>query len=375
MLYEVITKYQLQLDADQQAEFEAFRAQVALNGDRPLEARELARSALAQLPATSVYSRIVASSVLGEVHHSLGELASALSLMAQTEQMARQHGTYHYVLWALLQQSEILLAQGYLQRAYDIQEQAFELVAAQQLEQMPVHEFLLRLRAQVLWCWYRLDEAESYARRGLQVLANHDPQQQLQSLAMLAKCSLARGDVDNAGLHLRHCERLLAHGHYHADWITNADSARLLFWQMEQDQEAVRRWLETARRPVNRFNHFQQGQWRNIARAHLLLGEHAKALAVLQALNLDARRLQLISDLNRNLLLASSLYWHLGQQSDAHLALREALTLANRTGFFSQFVVEGEAIGEQLRQLLKAQALPDLERFRAERLVKSYNFV
>ena len=115
--------YQLQLDADQQAEFEAFRAQVALNGDRPQEARALARSALAQLPATSFYSRIVASSVLGEVHHSLGELASALSVMVQTEQMARQHGTYHYVLWALLQQSEILLAQGYLQRADDIHEQ------------------------------------------------------------------------------------------------------------------------------------------------------------------------------------------------------------------------------------------------------------
>ena len=180
-------------------------------------------------------------------------------------------------------------------------------MAEQQLEQMPVHEFLLRLRAQVLWSWYRLDEAESFARRGLQVLANHEPQQQLQSLAMLAKCSLARGDVDNAGMHLRHCERLLAHGHYHADWITNADSARLLFWQMDEDLAAVRQWLETACRPANRFNHFQQGQWRNIARAHLLLGEHVQAQIVLEDLILDARRLQLISDLNRNLLLASSL--------------------------------------------------------------------
>lgn len=87
-------------------------------------------------------------------------------MMQQTEQMARRHEAYHYALWALLQQSEILIAQGFLQAAYETQEKAFELIREQHLEQLPMHEFLLRIRSQVLWSWSRLDEAEEAARKG-----------------------------------------------------------------------------------------------------------------------------------------------------------------------------------------------------------------
>ncbi|HCW46771.1 MAG TPA: transcriptional regulator MalT, partial [Erwiniaceae bacterium] len=142
--------------------------------------------------------RIVATSVKGEVLHCQGELEAALATMQQTDEMARHYNCCHYALWALLQQSEILLAQGFLQTAYDIQEKAFALIDEEGLEQLPMHEFLLRIRAQLLWSWARLDEAEATARKGLEVLANFQPQQQLQCLAMLAKCALARGDIDNA---------------------------------------------------------------------------------------------------------------------------------------------------------------------------------
>ena len=44
------------------------------------------------------YSRIVATSVHGEVLHRKGELTRSLSLMQQTEQMARRHDVWHYAL-------------------------------------------------------------------------------------------------------------------------------------------------------------------------------------------------------------------------------------------------------------------------------------
>ncbi len=71
-------------------------------------------------------------------------------------------------------------------------EKAFQLIREQHLEQLPMHEFLLRIRAQLLWAWSRLDEAESPP--GLNVLSSFQPQQQLQCLALLVQCSLARGD-------------------------------------------------------------------------------------------------------------------------------------------------------------------------------------
>lgn len=370
---QAMAEHQVRLNDALQGEFNALRAQVALNANRPEEAIHLAREALTQLPQTNFYGRIVATSVIGEVHHYLGQLSSALPMMQRTEQMARRHGTYHYALWALLQQSEILIAQGFLQAAYEVQDKALELVQAQHLEQLPLHEFLLRVRAQVLWSWYRLDEAESCARQGLQVLTGYEQKQQLQCVAMLAKVSLARGDIDNASQHLQRCEVLLHNADYHSDWINNADIPRLLYWQMTGDKQSVRNWLAQAERPEAACNHFLQGQWRNIARAHLLLEEYAQADEILTHLNAEANRLNLYSDLNRNLLLCTVLHWQRNERSEAQLALMEALTLSNRTGFVSHFVIEGEIVAQLLRQLLQLNTLSEMEQHKAQRLLKDIN--
>jgi len=356
------------VDALLSAEFNALRAQVAINAGRPDEADRLATLALDTLPLSCDFSRIVATSVRGEVLHS-----QALAMMQQTAQMARQQGVCHYALWALLQQSEILIAQGYLQTAWDTQEQAFRLIAEEGLEQLPMHEFLLRIRAQLLLSWANLDEAEKSARAGLKVLENFHPQQQLQCLSVLAKCALARGDLDNARRYLTRCENLLSNGHYHSDWVTNADEARVIYWQMNEDRSAAANWLRLTQKPADADNHFLQGQWRNIARAQIMLGQLDEAEVVLDELNDNARRLQLTSDLNRNLLLANALYWQAGRKGEAQQALIEALTLANRTGFISHFVVEGEAMAQQLRQLIQLHTLPEMEQRRAQRILRDIN--
>jgi len=366
-------KRDIVMDQDLNAEFNALRAQVAINDGRQDEAEQLAAEALRFLPYESFYSRIVATSVTGEIQHCKGDLARALPLMQQTEQIARRHEAYHYALWALLQQSEILIAQGFLQAAFEMQERAFELVREQHLEQLPMHEFLLRLRSQLLWSWSRLDDAEDAARQGLEILTNFQPQQQLQCLAMLAKCSLARGQLDNAHHHLQRCEALLKTGQYHIDWLTNTDKPRVTYWQMVGDKAAARQWLQQARKPDMADNHFQQGQWRNIARVQILLEKFDEAEVVLDELNQNARQLRLTSDLNRNLLLSNLLYWHTGRKAEAQRALIEALGLANRTGFISHFVIEGEMMAQQLRQLIQLNLLPDLEQRRAQQILREIN--
>lgn len=368
-----MSEQQIEIDDELSAEFDALRAQVAINAGKPEEAEYLATEALRKLPIGSYYSRIVASSVIGEVHHCKGDLARALPMMQQTEQVARRHQAYHYALWAMLQQSEILIAQGFLQAAYETQDKAFELIYEQHLEQLPMHEFLLRIRAQLLWSWARLDEAEDAARNGLKVLENYDPQQQLQCLALLTKCALARGDMDNAGSWLRRCENLLLSGNYHRDWQTNADKSRVIYWQMTGDKTAAANWLMQAEKPAMADNHFLQGQWRNIARVQILLGKYAEAEVVLDELNEEARRLRLTSDLNRNLLLCNLLYWHTDRKSEAQKVLIEALSLSNRTGFVSHFVIEGEIMAQQLRQLLQLNTLPELDQHRAQRILRDIN--
>ncbi len=298
-----------EMDTTLHGEFNALRAQVAINDGDPEEAERLAMVALDELPLANFYSRIVATSVHGEVLHCKGDLTRSLSLMQQTEQMARRHDVWHYALWSLIQQSEILFAQGFLQAAWENQEKAFQLIREQHLEQLPMHEFLLRIRAQLLWAWSRLDEAESCARQGLNVLSSFQPQQQLQCLALLVQCSLARGDLDNARNHLNRLENLLGNGQYHSDWVSNADKVRVIYWQMTGDKKSAANWLRHTPKPEFANNHFLQSQWRNIARVQILLGDFEPAEIVLEELNENARSLRLMSDLNRNLLLLNQLYW------------------------------------------------------------------
>ncbi|WP_047684920.1 MULTISPECIES: HTH-type transcriptional regulator MalT [Xenorhabdus] len=364
---------EIKIEAELLGEFDALRAQVAINDGRPDDADLLAEKALASLLPDNEYGRIVAMSVKGEVLHCKGELSRALTLMKQTELLARHCHVYHYALWALLQQSEILLAQGYLQAAYETQNNAFDLIREQHLEQLPMHEFLLRIRSQLLWCWARIDESEESARRGLDVLSNFQPQQQLQCLTQLAKCSLIRGDIDNARRHLSRCENLLNNGHYHRDWRTNTDKLRVIIWQHLEDNVSVAQWLVQAEKPDSFSNHFNQNQWRNIARAQILLGQYEEAEAILETLNEYALKLELVSDLNRNLLLCNLLYWQLERKVEAQQVLMEALHLANRTGFISHFVLEGELMAQQLRQLIQLNILPEFEQHRAQRILREIN--
>ena len=362
-----------EMDASLHGDFNALRAQVAINDGDQDEAERLSTVALEELPLANFYSRIVATSVHGEVLHCKGLLSQSIAVMQQTEQMARRHDIWHYALWSLIQQSEILFAQGFLQAAWECQEKGFQLIREQHLEQLPMHEFLLRIRSQLLWAWARLDEAEAAARTGIEVLSSFQPQQQLQCLSLQVQCSLARGDLDNARNHLNRLENLLGNGAYHSDWVSNADKVRVIYWQMVGDKKSAANWLRHTPKPEFANNHFLQGQWRNIARVQILLGEFDSAEMVLEELNENARSLRLMSDLNRNLLLLNQLHWQSGNKNQAQRMLLEALQLANRTGFISHFVIEGEAMAQQLRQLIQLNTLPELDQHRAQRILREIN--
>jgi LuxR family maltose regulon positive regulatory protein len=81
---------------------------------------------------------------------------------------------------------------------------------------------------------------------------------------------------------------------------------------MTGDKKSAANWLRQTPKPEFANNHFLQSQWRNIARAQILLGDFEPAEMVLEELNENARSLRLMSDLNRNLLLLNQLYWQAG---------------------------------------------------------------
>lgn len=363
-------KRNIELDSGYQGQANALLAQVAINSNQPERALELAELALSQLDPTVYRSRIVATSVVGEVNHVLGKLDRALPMMQQTEKLARQYQVYHQALWAILQQSEIMIAQGYVQAAFELQDSGFRLIEDQQLQHVPLHEFLLRIRAQVLWCWNRLDEAEECSYKGLQILENHSPSKHLHSYSMLARIAIGRGELDKAGKFIEHIQHLMKQSTYHVDWTANASLSLILFWQARGNTEAIQEWLNTAVRPESACNHFLQLQWRNIARAHINLGQYDEARQALDFLQNEARRTNLVTDTNRNLVVEAVFAARQKDEEQAKALLKEALVMTNQTGMVGNFLIDGATIGGLLEKLSLRHELGDLERHRAQQLMK-----
>ncbi len=358
------------LSTNDQGQVNALLAQVAINKNDPVLALELAELALSQLDTTIYRSRIVATSIVGEVNHVLGQLDRALPLMQQTEKLARQHQLYHQALWALLQQSEILVAQGFVQAAFEMQDNAFKLIEEQKLQQLPLHEFLLRSRAQILWCWNRLDEAEECSYKGIDVLGKADPSKHLHSYSMLARIAIGRGELDKAARFIEQIEHLLEQSTYHLDWTANASLSLILYWQARNDVESTEQWLIKANRPVEAKNHFLQLQWRNITRAQIYVGQYDEAKISLTFLQNEAEASKLITDINRNLIVDAILAIKQNDEERASDMLKAALSMTNQTGMIGNFLIDGASIDHLLQKLMSKSTLGDLEKHRAQQLVK-----
>ena len=80
-----------------------------------------------------------------------------------------------------------------------------------------------------------------------------------------------------------------------------------------------------------------------------------------------------ISDTQRALILRNRIYYQQGQHDLAQRDLIQALNLSQQTNFISAFVIEGELMAEQIRQLLQINVLDDLSTHKAKFILRSIN--
>ncbi|MGX2966514.1 HTH-type transcriptional regulator MalT [Ursidibacter sp. B-7004-1] len=352
-----------------QGRFDALRAQVAINNGDEEQAYLLATQALNNLPSEFNYAQIVAKSVIGEAQHCRGYLKDGLQIMQQVEKLATQQRAYHHWLWSRLQQSEILSAQGFWQSAYDLLKETTQ--QTNDFHQIPMNEFLLRLKGQILWEWHHLDQTEAMANAGIELLENEE--EQIQCLALLAKSSLTKGDLNNAERLIERCRSLLARSSPHKDWVTAIDEVQLICWQMKGNTQHLESWLAQAHFPAQEHNHFTQRQWRNIARCYLLREDYEQALKILNSLLKTTAIFNLVSDSQRALILRNRLYYLQGKPDLAQRDLIQALNLSQQTNFISAFVIEGDLVAQQIRQLLQLNVLDELSTHKAQFILRSIN--
>lgn len=354
------------------AEFATLRAQVAINQGDAERAAPLAEKALG-LPARYLAATPVsAAAVLAESRFVQGQLTESLTRSREVEREAQRIGADQLLLHTLCHESEVLVAQGRLQAAFDIQERAFAHVEHCGLDRLPVAEFLNRIRSQLLWEWHRLDEAERAALKGIAVLESVGERWTLQCHICLANVALARGDQGQCADHIRRIRKGLAAGDYHIDWLTNAHALLLTWWQSTDDRDAIARWLREAPPAVPHAasNHFDQCNVRNHARALIAIGRLDQARILLLELESLTERFGLVTDANRNRICLATLEWQCGRRDDALDHMAQALELASRTALVGSFLRHGRTLSELLQALVGERALDDLALARARRLME-----
>lgn len=369
---EVILPQQLEANQWQivEGEFATVQAQVAMNQDHPEQAHQLAAKALALLPEERHRARIAALSALGEAQFCQGKLTKAQQLMETVEELAQQRQASQIVLWTLCQQSEISVAQGYLQKAYRIQDKAIQYANEHQVAHLPTMEFIHRARAQVLWEWHNLAAAEKSALEGINRLTQQDKKWSMQCYVLLAKVALAQGDRSLCTDYLATVQQLLDKETYHRDWQANAEATLLTYWHATDQQDLIYQWQQQTHEVSSATNHFVQCQARNIARADIYLNNYTTAIDLLNDLQQQAIRYQLVTDQNRNHICLAHAYWLQEQREQALNHLYQALQLANTTGFIGSFLRLGKLLVIMLKALIKEQPLKPLSQQRAERLIE-----
>ncbi len=352
-------------------EFNTVRAQVAMNFGDSVRALRLALSAADKEAVYLPTSRVAARSVVGEALFVQGNLAQAREHMLQAEQMALAAGAHQNVIWSLCQQSEIAVAQGFLQKAYNLQEKALQYVEAHHLR-IPIMEFLYRIRAQIMFEWYHLENAEKFALKGIEIIEFRGEAWLVQHYILLARIAQARGRQSLCGDYIHKIQRAMVAQEYHIDWLTNAHATMLSYWDASNDREAVERWLTEAP-PYDTetaTNHFLQCNARNWARAYMTLGRLDEAERILTGLMTTGRRHALQTDINRNAINLAQLHW-LKEEREASIAcMEEAIRLASTTGAVGSFLRIGKVLINILKSLLQTDRLSDMERQRAERLIQ-----
>ena len=142
---------------------------------------------------------------------------------------------------------------------------------------------------------------------------------------------------------------------------------------MTNNVDAARAWLVQSRQPNTDKNHFSQVQWRNIVRAQMLIGEFEAAGQILDRLIHTSTELHFTCDLNRALILRNRWHFLQGNKEEAQQALIEALRLTRQTNFISAFVIEGESMAQQIRQLLQLNVLDELALHKAQFILRNIN--
>ncbi|MFT6986140.1 MAG: LuxR family maltose regulon positive regulatory protein [Psychromonas sp.] len=353
----IFAEKKIVLSEQQKSEFSVIHAQIAINHGKTEEALKRAQKALLSVESNNTRVNIVAQAIIGEAYHCLGKLPLAYQYFQEVKKLADQKHMHQNVIWALYQQGEILHAQSNHVEAEKHIDAAISLINKYHLQKLPLYTFPLHFKAKQAYQEGDFALAERLCEQALKVVSPFGEQWRLYTYTLQAKIALEKNDIKQGGLLIDEIERLLRNQNFHSDWIAAANYARIKYWRATKDIPAIERWLSSGPRPKNAFNHFDQCHNRNRARAFIQLGELQIARDLLEKNIDEAQQCQLHIEINRNLILLTSVESRLKQFSNAKLHLSQAVESSLLTRLTTCFVRESVNLKPVYKELAKDPSL------------------
>jgi LuxR family maltose regulon positive regulatory protein len=349
----MFTKHCITLSQENLSELMVIKAQISINKGNINDALQQAKETLSMQVQPSMHSSIIAQTIIGEAYHCLGKLPLAYQFFQDVIQLAYEKNMHQNIIWCLYQQAEILQAQSLHQKAEDHLDEAVSLIKKHHLESLPLYAFPLHFRVERAYQAGQFELADQLCEQALIVIKSYDEQWLLYTYTLQAKVALERDNIEQAKHLIDEVERLLRNQNYHSDWIAAANYARLKYWRINNDIAAIEKWLQLAPRPKSAFNHFDQCHNRNLIRAYIRLGKFDDALEIAQSNMSDAQQCDLQMEINRNLILLTSIESKLQKFSNALQHLHQAVESSIYTGLDTCFIRESENLKPIYQVLVK----------------------
>jgi LuxR family maltose regulon positive regulatory protein len=345
--------------ADIQGAVCALQALRAILQGKTREGQQGAEAALAGLPATRTFLRSIAANALGMAGILQGDLAAAGQAFEQVIAIARPAGHTLLTVAALCNLAGLHVVQGRLHQAAEVYRQALALSTDRRGRRLPTAARALLGLGELAREWNDLAAAAQALTEALALCRTYGEIGALICCLTLARVYQAQGDPDGAQAMMDQAQDLAVASQATQldDLLVEISQARL--WIMQGRADLAAHWAAKRGRgslpqplPGGAAGYdIDEAEGFTLVRLHLAQAQPGKALDILDALEPPAQHNRRTRRLIEILILKSLSLDSAGRPTEALLALRQALALAEPEGYVRLFVDEGPALARLLCQI------------------------
>ena len=331
---------------------EAIRAYIAeAHGDAG-QAILHAQKALGFLPESNQAVRSVVTFTLGTAYRLAGDHKKATQTLKTARRVARMAGNRYLELGAVFTLADLTFDQGKLHQAFDIYREALELATQPKgkvLQAAGMAYFGLGL---IYYEWNDLKAAEENTWQAIDLCKKWGHFVNLAaSLVLLSRLKQVQGDLEMAEQAIHNAEELTrtySLALRAESWVM---AFRVQLWIAQGNLEAAKRWAEESDiTSADEFSYLREAEYLTLARVRLATEQYTQVLELTHRLQNAAQAAGRMGSLIEMLVLQALAYQAKADFSQALVALKLALSLAQPEDYVRVFLNEGGSMRELLRR-------------------------